>query len=323
MYMYATFITYSMLNTAIFLWSKLEKKLSYPLGHWQMTFHPFNWHRQHTFPQPGGPQKMRDGTLPDSSMVRRIAFFPITFSCPTKSAMEDGLITSARGALSSLLTLCSVSRPATLSSQSSPLDCLVTTGTGVHMSFRALAGGGFVVVVPVRWGSVWPNERSDCLLEPGEGELLFLSMDWTGCGCEGDDGFVTWVWEIWRVRDAVRVDSAFLGEGSSACNSLPPGRRQMSMWLLIASSGTSLLQTGQGAVASSMINRQKLACAWSPKFSMMTITILRKPGTGRHQIKCFLLSEDYWSLKGGSCRMEWPVMEVLTWRELRPAPGVM
>ena len=34
----------------------------------------------HTFPQPGGPQKMSDGTFPDSSMVRSMAFFPITLS---------------------------------------------------------------------------------------------------------------------------------------------------------------------------------------------------------------------------------------------------
>ena len=55
-----------------------------------------------TFPHPGGPQKIKEGTSPDSRMVRRIAFFPTTLSCPTYSSMDEGLMSSARGLLSSL-----------------------------------------------------------------------------------------------------------------------------------------------------------------------------------------------------------------------------
>ena len=44
---------------------------------------------------------MRDGTCPDSRMVRRIAFFPVTPSCPTYSSIVVGLTTSAKGALRS------------------------------------------------------------------------------------------------------------------------------------------------------------------------------------------------------------------------------
>jgi len=60
------------------------------------------WSVRVTFPQPGGPQNISEGTCPDSRILRRMVFLPITPSCPTYSSMLDGLMTSARGALSSL-----------------------------------------------------------------------------------------------------------------------------------------------------------------------------------------------------------------------------
>ena len=52
---------------------------------------------QCTFPQPGGPQKINDGTSPVWRMECRKDCCPVTLSCPTKPSISAGLTTSARG----------------------------------------------------------------------------------------------------------------------------------------------------------------------------------------------------------------------------------
>ncbi len=50
-----------------------------------------------TFPQPGGPHSISDGTSPDSRTVRRMELLPTAASCPIKSSTDLGLMSSARG----------------------------------------------------------------------------------------------------------------------------------------------------------------------------------------------------------------------------------
>ncbi len=50
-----------------------------------------------TFPQPGGPHSISDGTSPDSRTVRRMELLPTAASCPIKSSTNLGLMSSARG----------------------------------------------------------------------------------------------------------------------------------------------------------------------------------------------------------------------------------
>ncbi len=55
------------------------------------------------FPEPGGPQKIRETSLSSSSIFRKIFPFPTICSCPTNSSNVWGRIRSARGARLSLL----------------------------------------------------------------------------------------------------------------------------------------------------------------------------------------------------------------------------
>ena len=222
-----------------------------------------------TFPQPGGPQKISDGTFPDSSTVCNIEFFPITLSWPTYPLMVDGLISSARGAFSSLplVHLMSWLDAALTASSRSPApteDLLMLPG-----SLLAFVGGGFAATMLPRWAEVCadasPKERSDCL-EPElllgltEGDFLFLCSEekrWKSCEMDGvllevaGDAGCGWK-EV--VDDELMVgvlpwSSLVLSTSCSVCNSFPPGRRQMSMWLFIASRETGLLQIGHDAVS--------------------------------------------------------------------------
>ena len=58
-----------------------------------------------TFPQPGGPQKIIDGTSSACSRVLNKLFLPSTLDCPTYSSRVFGRIRSARGLKSSLVLL--------------------------------------------------------------------------------------------------------------------------------------------------------------------------------------------------------------------------